>query len=94
MLLVGWQEGHPAYKKLIGGMLAWLSVWVRCTADLHMAQLMPLSITVFCFSKIQIRFTFLLLAHLGNPGQSPEGHKMDVRVFYKVFEKNGHLNML
>jgi len=25
--LVGWQEGHPACKKLSGGMLAWLSVW-------------------------------------------------------------------
>jgi len=25
--LVGWQEGHPAYKKLSGGELAWLSVW-------------------------------------------------------------------
>jgi len=25
-LLVGWQEGHPACKKLNGGMLAWLSV--------------------------------------------------------------------
>jgi len=28
-LLVGWQEGHPACKKLSGGMLAWLS-GVRC----------------------------------------------------------------
>jgi len=26
-LLVGWQEGHPAYKKLSGGVLEWLSVW-------------------------------------------------------------------
>ena len=26
-LLVGRQEGHPACKKLIGGVLAWLSVW-------------------------------------------------------------------
>jgi len=26
-LLVGRQEGHPACKKLIGGMLAWLYVW-------------------------------------------------------------------
>jgi len=25
-LLVGWQEGHPACKKLSGGVLAWLSV--------------------------------------------------------------------
>jgi len=26
-LLAGWQEGHPACKKLSGGVLAWLSVW-------------------------------------------------------------------
>jgi len=26
-LLVGRQEGHLAYKKLSGGVLAWLSVW-------------------------------------------------------------------
>ena len=26
-LLVGWQEGHPACKKLSGGVLAWLSDW-------------------------------------------------------------------
>ena len=26
-LLVGWQQGHPACKKLSGGVLAWLSVW-------------------------------------------------------------------
>jgi len=25
-LLVGWQEGHPACKKLSGGVLVWLSV--------------------------------------------------------------------
>jgi len=26
-LLIGQQEGHPACKKLSGGVLAWLSVW-------------------------------------------------------------------
>jgi len=26
-LLVGWQEGHPACKKLSGELLVWLSVW-------------------------------------------------------------------
>jgi len=29
-LLVGWQEGHPACRKPIDGLLAWLSVWARC----------------------------------------------------------------
>jgi len=40
-------------------------------ADLHMAQLMPLPLTVSCFSKIQIVFTFLVLAHPGSPGKWP-----------------------
>ena len=40
-------------------------------ADLHMAQLMPLPLTVSCYSKIQIGFTFLVLAHLGSPGKGP-----------------------
>ena len=34
-----------------------------------MAQLMPLPLTVSCFSKIQIGFAFLVLAHPGSPGQ-------------------------
>ena len=38
-------------------------------ADLHMAQLMPLPLTVSCFSKIQIGFTFLVPAHSGSLGQ-------------------------
>jgi len=36
---------------------------------MHMSQLMPLPLTVSCFSKIQIGFTFLVPAHLGSPGQ-------------------------
>ena len=38
-------------------------------AGLHMAQLMPLPLTVSCFSKIQIGFTFLVPAHPGSPGK-------------------------
>jgi len=64
-LLVRRQEGHPACKKLSVGVLAWLSVW----RDVHMAQLMPLPLTVTCFSKIHIGFTFLVLAHLGSSGK-------------------------
>jgi len=30
---------------------------------------MPLPLTVSCFSKIQIGFAFLVLAHLGSPGK-------------------------
>jgi len=36
-------------------------------ADLHMAQLMPLPLTISCFSKTQIGFTFLVPAQLGSP---------------------------
>jgi len=32
-------------------------------ADLHTAQLMPLLLTISCFSKIQIGFTSLVPAH-------------------------------
>jgi len=38
-------------------------------ADLHMVQLMPLPLTVSCFRKIQIGFTFLVAADPGSPGQ-------------------------
>ena len=37
--------------------------------DMHMAQLMPLTLTVSCFSKIEIGFTFLVPADLGIPGK-------------------------
>ena len=38
---------------------------------MHMAQLTPLPLTVSCFSKIQIGFTFLVPAHPGSPGKGP-----------------------
>ena len=38
-------------------------------ADLHMAQRVPLPVIVSSFSKIQIGFTFLVLAHPGSPGK-------------------------
>ena len=38
-------------------------------ADLHMPQLMPLPLTVSCFNKIQIGFTFLVPADPGSPRQ-------------------------
>jgi len=66
-LLVGQQEGHLACKKTE----CWGAGVVICLergADLHMAQLMLLPLTVSCFSKIQIGFTFLVPAHLGSPG--------------------------
>jgi len=69
-LLVGRQEGHPACKineRWGVGMV----VCLELGAGLHMAQLMPLPLTVSCFSKIQIGFTFLVLAYPGSPGKGP-----------------------
>ena len=43
-------------------------IYLERGADLHMAQLTPLPLTVSCFNKIQIGFTFLVPAHLGSPG--------------------------
>jgi len=59
-LLVGWQDG------------CWGAGVVICLergADLHMSQLIPLPLTVSCFSKIQIGFAFLVPVHLGSPGK-------------------------
>ena len=67
-LLVVRQEGHLVCKKTEW----WGAGVVICLergADLHMAQLMSLPLTVSCFSKIQIGYTFLVLGHRGNPGQ-------------------------
>ena len=66
-LLVWRQEGHPACKKQSGGG-AGVVVCLERDADLRMAQLMSLPLTVSCFSEIQIGFTFLVPAHLGSPG--------------------------
>ena len=67
-LLVGRQEGHPAWKKTEwwgAGMVICLELGTY----LHMVQLMPLPLTVSCFSKIQVGFTFLVPAHPGSPGK-------------------------
>ena len=44
-------------------------ICLQQVADLHMSQLMPLPLTVSCFSKIQIGFTFLVPADPGSPGK-------------------------
>ena len=63
-LLVGLQEGHPACKKT-----EWrgtgVVICLERGADLHVFQLMPLPLTVSCFSKIQIGF---FLSGTGSPG--------------------------
>ena len=56
-------------------------ICLECSADLHMAQLMPLPLTVSCFSKIQIGFTFLVLAHRVVPDKGPLNGCVCVFVF-------------
>ena len=64
-------------------------------ADLHMAQLMPLPLTVSCFSEIQIGFTFLVLAHPGSPGKRAVKRVcVCVCVCYFLFFKLCHPQML
>jgi len=54
---VGWATGRASgHKKLSGEELVWYLSGAR--SDLHMAQLMPSPLTVSCFSKIQIGFSF------------------------------------
>jgi len=67
-LLVGQQEGHPACKKT-EWWGAGLVIYLERGADLHMVQLMPLPLTVSCFSNVRIGFTFLVPAHPGCPRQ-------------------------
>jgi len=70
-LLIGWQEGHPACKKQWWG--AGMVICLGLGAGLHMAQQMPLPLTISCSSKSRLPgFIFLVPAHPGSPGQNPE----------------------
>jgi len=69
LMLVRWQEEHAACKKLSGGVLAWLSVWSEVQTCIWPSW-------CHCHSLYVNGFTFLVLAHLGCPGQ---------RAFKRVF---------
>jgi len=68
-LLVGWQEEHPACKKLIDEELVWLSVWREvqiicvCLAD----ACHPI---ISCFNKILNGSALLVAAYAGCPGKA------------------------
>jgi len=66
-LLVGRQEGHLACKKLSGGMLSWTG-YLSQGADLHMAQPMPLPITISCSGKSRLVLpSWFCLSGAGSP---------------------------
>ena len=55
MLLVEWQEEHPACRITSDEVLAWLSVWSK-VEDLHMIQLMPMLPHYLGFRKSRMVF--------------------------------------
>jgi len=66
--LVGWQEGHPACKKVSGGMLVWLFCLAQ-GAELHMAKLMQLPFTISCSSKSRLVLpSWFYISGTGSPG--------------------------
>ena len=81
MLLVGWQEGHPACKKLSGGVLTsvtWLSVWSEVQTFIWPSWCHRHSLSL---ASVKSRLV-LPLAHPGSPGQ--RAVKRCVCYFYSV----------
>jgi len=66
-LLVVRQEGHPACKKLSGGVLAWLSVWSKMQTCIRPSWCQCHSLSLA--SVKSTGFTFVVPAHPGSPGQ-------------------------
>ena len=66
---VGWAAGRASGLQKTEWCGAGMVICLKRGADLHMAQLMPLPLTVSCFSEIQIGLAFLVLAHAGSPGE-------------------------
>ena len=67
-LLVGWQEGHPACKKLSGEVLAWLSVWIKVQICIRPGWCHCHSQSLASV-KSRLVFAFLVPAHPGSPGK-------------------------
>ena len=61
-------------------------------ADLHVAQLMLLPLTVSCFTKIQIGFTFLVPAHPGSPGKRAVKQVCVLRILQSWLTSNINVN--
>jgi len=78
MLLVGWQEGHPACKNWV------VRCWHGCLSGARYrfayGPADPIATHCLLLQEIQIGFgfTFLVPVHPGSPGQNPDGRKMVV----------------
>jgi len=64
-LLVGWQEGHLACKKLSGGVLAWLSDWSEVQTCIW-----PSGCHCHSLSLASVKSRLVFLSGTGSPGQS------------------------
>jgi len=64
---LGDRKGIRPVKNWVVG--CWRGYLSERGADLHMTQLMPLPLTISCFSKIQIGFTFQVPGHPGSLGK-------------------------
>jgi len=76
-LVVGWQEGHKTE--------CWDAGVVTCLgqgADLHMAQVMPLPLTISCSSKS--RLVLPSWFYLSGAGQNPRGPQTVVCLCVRV----------
>ena len=91
MLLVGRQEGHPTCKKLSGGILAWLCVWVKVQICIwpswchcHSLSLALVNLDWFYLLVLPFwcRLTRVVLYKF------KEGHKNTVRVCVCLPEQN------
>jgi len=63
MLLVGRQEGHTTCKKLSGGMLAWLSVWVKMQISFAEAPKLSFNTSLSVTSLLRT-LSFSLMPHI------------------------------
>jgi len=80
MLLVGWQEGHLACKKLSGGVFVCYLSGARCRFAYSPADTTATHCLLLQAIQTGFGFTFLVLAHPGSPGQNPESRKTVVVV--------------
>ena len=82
-LLIGRHEEHPDCKNLSDEVLAWLPVWSQMQVICIWSSWCHCHPIIFCFIKIQIGLTFLLLSYPGCPGK--EATKR-MSVLYFVFK--------
>jgi len=84
MLLVGWQEGHLACKKLSGGVLAWLSVWSEVQTCIRPSWCHCHSLSL---ASVKSRLVFLFWYRLTRvvPDKGPLNGCVCVCVYYTCY---------